>query len=142
MFLVSFYATFASEGVPSMTEFQVPLHDLHVHVVFRLFSATKCYSNFTEKNLCCLPHAGNFVWSRPNIWLLCTDDKETSYQGLLGSKKILMSMICKHHIQRSIQDWSRQNAALTRALCVHGLKLASRSVSSRRHTSSDSSQLH
>lgn len=87
VFLVSFYATFASEGVPSMTEFQVPLHDLHVHVVFRLFSATKCFSNFIEKNLCCLPHAGNFVWSCPNIWLLCTDDKETSYQGLLGSKK-------------------------------------------------------
>lgn len=34
-------------------------------------------------------------------------------------------------ISLSCQDWSRTTAGLTRAVCVHGLKLATRAVSSR-----------
>ena len=121
LFLLNFYATFAAEGVPHMMVFNVPWFIFKLVLILLRIP----FQNETITT-CPMPRIVSIVWQRGMASLL-------PKQG----RKSLRTHVYNPYIYPSahianMQDWSRQTAGLTRAVCVHGLSLASRSASSRR----------
>lgn len=86
--------------------------------------------------------AGCLLQSGPVPWLLCPKDQTQGDQGHSETSECSCSFVVVpdlpqalcwliHDVLFGFQEWARATGSETRALCVHGMKLAMRSTSSR-----------